>query len=89
MTVGYEMSPLRKARLERGLSIYDLADAVGISAASISRLERRIQSTSATTAAKLAALLGLSLAQVLLPEVHEEQADQAGPATGAKQGVAP
>ncbi len=65
------MSPLRKARLERGLSIYDLADAVGMSAASISRLERRIQSTSPATAAKLAALLGLTLAQVLLPDPNE------------------
>jgi len=69
------------------LSIYDLADAVGISAASISRLERRIQSTSATTAAKLAALLGLTLAQVLLPDSNE----QVPPLTGedADNEVAP
>lgn len=65
------MSPLRKARLERGMSIYELADAVGMSASSISRLERNVQSTSPTTAAKLAALLGLTLAQVLLPESNE------------------
>lgn len=65
------MSPLRKARIERGLSIYEVADAVGISAASISRLERRVQSTSPTTAAKLAVLLDLTLAQVLLPESDE------------------
>lgn len=77
------MSPLRKARLARGLSIYELAAAVGMSAASISRLERRMQSTSASTAAKLAALLDLSLAQVLLPEVDE---DAAAPAE--KKGVA-
>ena len=69
------------------MSIYDLADAVGISAASISRLERRIQSTSATTAAKLAALLGLTLAQVLLPDSNE----QVPPLTGedADNEVAP
>lgn len=77
------MSPLRKARLKRELSIYELAAAVGISAASISRLERGMQSTSATTAARLAALLDLSLAQVLLPEANE---DDAAPAE--KKGVA-
>lgn len=83
------MSPMRKARLERGLSIYDLADAVGMSAASISRLERRIQSTSAATAAKLAALLGLSLAQVLLPEANEESTAPARAVTVRKAKVAP
>lgn len=79
------MSPLRKARLERGLSIYDLAEEVGMSAASISRLERRIQSTSAATAAKLATLLGLSLAQVLLPEANEEGGVTAASGVGRKR----
>lgn len=62
------MSPLRKARLERELSIYQLADSVGVSAASISRMERQLQCPSVATAAKLASLLGLTLEQVLLPE---------------------
>ncbi len=83
------MSPLRKARLERGWSIYELADAVDISAASISRLERRVQSTSPTTAAKLAALLGLTLAQVLLPESNEQNVFQAGEGVGADSKVMP
>lgn len=83
------MSPLRKARLERGWSIYELADAVGMSAASISRLERRIQSTSPTTAAKLAALLGLTLAQVLLPESSEQNMAQPGENVTADTEVAP
>ncbi len=83
------MSPLRKARLERGWSIYELADAVGMSAASISRLERRIQSTSPTTAAKLAALLGLTLAQVLLPESNEQIPRQVGEDSSADGEVAP
>lgn len=83
------MSPMRKARLERGLSIYELADVVGMSAASISRLERRIQSTSAETAAKLAALLGLSLAQVLLPEENEESTASARAVAVRKAKVAP
>jgi len=83
------MSPLRKARLERGWSIYELADAVDISAASISRLERRVQSTSPTTAAKLAALLGLTLAQVLLPESNEQNVFQAGEGVGADGKVMP
>jgi transcriptional regulator with XRE-family HTH domain len=80
---------MRKARLERGLSIYELADAVGMSAASISRLERRIQSTSAVTAAKLAALLGVSLAQVLLPEENEESTAPARAVSARKSKVAP
>jgi len=83
------MSPLRKARLERGWSIYELADAVGISAASISRLERRIQSTSPTTAAKLAALLGLTLAQVLLPESNEQNIVQPEEGVTVDTGVTP
>lgn len=65
------MSPLRKARMERGMSIYQLAEAVGVSAASISRLERRLQSTSPATAARIAVLLGLSLEQILLPEAEQ------------------
>lgn len=83
------MSPLRKARLQRGLSIYDLAEAVGMSAASISRLERRVQSTSPTTAAKLAALLDLSLAQILLPDASEESATSDGEGGTGRSGVAP
>lgn len=83
------MSPLRKARLARGLSIYQLAAAVGMSAASISRLERRMQSTSATTAAKLAAMLDLSLAQVLLPEANENTAVPAKARPADKKAVAP
>jgi DNA-binding XRE family transcriptional regulator len=67
------MSPLRKARLARDLSIYDLANTVGVSAASISRMERRLQCPSVTTAAKLAALLGLTLEQILLPEPVETE----------------
>lgn len=67
------MSPLRKARMERGMSIYQLAEAVGVSAASISRLERRLQSTSPATAARIAVLLGLSLEQILLPEAEQEE----------------
>lgn len=71
------MSPLRKARLERGMSIYQLAEAVGVSAASISRLERRLQSTSPPTAARIAALLGLTLEQVLLPDTAQADSGKA------------
>lgn len=61
------MSPLRKARMERGLTIYELARTVGVSAPSISRMERFKQSPPVTVAAQLATLLGLTLEQVLLP----------------------
>lgn len=83
------MSPLRKARLARGLSIYELADAVGISAASISRLERGIQSTSPATAARLAELFGLTLAQVLLPESNEAAPSPPVRGDGADGGLLP
>lgn len=66
--MGVGMSPLRKARQERELSIYEIADMVGVSAASISRMERRLQCPSVATAAKLSSLLGLTLEQVFLPE---------------------
>ena len=62
------MSPLRKARLTRGLSIYEMAQQMGVSAASISRMERRLQCPSIATAARLASFLGLTLEQIMLPE---------------------
>ncbi len=62
------MSPLRRARQERALSIYEVAQRVGVSAATISRVERRLQCPSITTASRLAALLNLTLEQILLPE---------------------
>ncbi len=65
------MSPLKKARLAREMSIYQLADHVGVSAASISRMERRLQCPSVATAAKLSSLLGLTLEQILLPEAAD------------------
>jgi transcriptional regulator with XRE-family HTH domain len=65
------MSPIRKARLERELTIYDMAERAGVSAASISRMERRLQCPSVVTAVKLAGLLGLTLEQVLLPDQDE------------------
>ncbi len=61
------MSPLRQARLARGLTTYDLAREVGVSAASISRMERQLQYPSIATAAKLATLLDLTLEQILMP----------------------
>ncbi|MDP2433844.1 MAG: helix-turn-helix transcriptional regulator [Pseudomonadota bacterium] len=71
------MSPLRKARRERELSIYEVADMVGVSAASISRMERRLQCPSVATAAKLGSLLGLTLEQILLPEPPESEDKEA------------
>lgn len=65
------MSPLKKARLARDLTIYELADRVEVSAASISRMERRLQCPSVATAARLSSLLGLTLEQILLPEPAE------------------
>ena len=65
------MSPLKKARLARDLTIYELADQVAVSAASISRMERRLQCPSVATAARLSSLLGLTLEQILLPEPAE------------------
>lgn len=72
------MSPLRKARLDRALSIYEVAQRVGVSAASISRMERRLQCPSVTTASRLATLLNLTLEQILLPERDDSMAPRLG-----------
>ncbi len=65
--LGLGMSPLRQARLAKGLTTYDLAKEVGVSAASISRMERQLQYPSIATAARLASFLDLTLEQILMP----------------------
>jgi transcriptional regulator with XRE-family HTH domain len=59
---------LRERRLQLGLSQAAVADALGISRAQVSRIERAaLPSLSLVTAARLASLLGLELAVRLFP----------------------
>jgi transcriptional regulator with XRE-family HTH domain len=52
---------IRKLRLEKGLTLDDLAEASGVSRAMISRIERAEASPTASLLARVCAALGLSL----------------------------
>jgi transcriptional regulator with XRE-family HTH domain len=55
---------LRRLRLARGMTLDDLAKASGVSRAMISKIEREESSPTATLLARLAAPLGISLAEL-------------------------
>ena len=62
------MTPAKKARTKKNLTLADVARKCGVSAASISRIERGCQVASPETAAKLARVLGISERKILYPE---------------------
>jgi transcriptional regulator with XRE-family HTH domain len=80
---------LRRLRLARGMTLDDLARASGVSRAMISRIEREESSPTATLLARLAAPLGISLAELFSTEQapqpllrRSEQSVWRDPATG-------
>lgn len=71
------MSPLKKARIKQGLTIYEVAKKAGLRAPSVSRIERGY-STSAKTAERLArAVPGISEEMVLFPERFQKKSRKA------------
>ncbi len=62
------MTPAKKARERKQLTIYEVAKRTGMSAASISRIENGKQGVSSLTAAKLAKALGITEQKILYPE---------------------
>jgi transcriptional regulator with XRE-family HTH domain len=62
------MTPVKQARKRKNLTIYQVAKTVGLSAASISRIESGKQGASKTTATKLSRALGIAEKKVLYPE---------------------
>lgn len=62
------MTPAKKARKALGMTIYEVADKVDISAASVSRIEREKQTATTENASALAGVLGITEEQILYPE---------------------
>ena len=62
------MTPARKARKALGLTIYDIGEKAGVSAATVSRIEREKQESTPETAARLAKVLNITEEQILYPE---------------------
>lgn len=60
-------TPMKKARKGKGLTIYDVAKAVDLSASRVSCIERGAP-TSRDKASAIAELLGITEAEVLYPE---------------------
>lgn len=61
-------TPLRRARIQAGLSQSELAEKVGITQGSLSEMERMECRPSPDVAEKLAAILGVSEMQLLYPQ---------------------
>lgn len=66
------MTKLKQARMRKGLSIYEVAEKVGITAGQVSKIERRLCGISPRNAPALADVLGLTLDEVLgFDQEHE------------------
>lgn len=65
------MSVIKQARKQKGMTVYDVADKVGVTAGVISRVERGLAGLRPENARKLAKVLDLNIEQVLF---HEEKA---------------
>lgn len=72
-------TPLRKMRVEKGLTISEVAMATQIDVGNLSRIERGIQVTSLETAEKLSKFFKgkISEMQILYPQRYMTAADSA------------
>lgn len=69
------MTPLRKARIKKGLTIYQVARKAGVTASIVSRIERGYSSSS-RMAERLARAVGnITEEQILYPNRFNEDAD--------------
>ncbi len=59
------MSIIKQARKQKGMTVYDVADKVGVTAGVISRVERGLAGLRPVNARKLAQALDLTIEQVL------------------------
>ena len=76
------VTPLRKARLAKDLTLTSVADALNIEKGSLSRIETGRSAASPKLAARLAAYLGnVSEIEILYPARFVEQKRQRGRAT--------
>lgn len=69
-----QVTPLKKARKDKGYSQAGLAEVVGVSQTTISDLERMREKTSPDVAEKIATVLGISEMEILYPERYQLQA---------------
>ena len=69
-------TPLRRARASKGLSIHQVAAAVGTNAGNLSRIERAVQAASPALAERLASYFepDITELEVLYPERFLDQA---------------
>lgn len=65
---GVDMTPAKQARERKKWTISDVAKRIGMSAASISRIENGKQVASRGAAEKLAKTLGINEQKILYPE---------------------
>lgn len=72
-------TPLRKMRVEKGLTISEVAIATGLDVGNLSRIERGIQVTSLKTAEKLSKFFKgkITEMQILYPQRYMSAADNA------------
>lgn len=69
-----QMNRIKEARKSKGLTVYDVAETVGVTPGVISRVERGLSGMRPANAKKLAKALDLTIEQVLFPEFPEEKA---------------
>ena len=62
------MSSIKDARKKKGMTVYQVAKALGVTAGVISRVERGLVGLRPSNAKKLAEILDLTVEQVLFPE---------------------
>jgi len=60
------MTPLRKARIDRGMTLEEAADALNLSVSQLSRIERGAGTTT-ENAERIARFFGISEIQILFP----------------------
>lgn len=62
------MNNIKRARKLNGMTVYDVAQKVGITAGAVSRIERGLSGVRPSNAKKLAETLGISIEEVIFPE---------------------
>lgn len=68
------MTKLQKARKDKGFTVIQLAQKVGLDPSTVNRIERGVQECNRDKARDLAAALGVDVLDVIFNKPHEEKA---------------
>ncbi len=68
------MTKLQKARKDKGFTVIQLAQKVGLDPSTVNRIERGVQECNRDKARDLAAALGVDVLDVIFNKPHEERA---------------